>query len=209
MYGTRDAESNLERDWQARIESCGYQGLSLQNLFRREEHRVSGMTHGDRLRGHGAGRSARRSQQQNCRGVQKKKKQKSSVTGQRKASKHCTENCTREAEKLCICTLRDVLVNDLGLEHGSSMPLAVHDVADEEPEPLDQVPSSKYRSCRQNVHCERFLLLELFPSSSDACHLHGSLSVSYHLVESADQIRFCNSAAWIRRDELLWTARSR
>ena len=30
---------------------------------------------------------------------------------------------------------------------------------------------------------------EEFPSSFDACHLHGSLSVSYFLVESADQIR--------------------
>ena len=48
MYGTRDAASKCERDWQEHIKSWGYQlGLGSKNLFRHEEHRVSGMTNGD------------------------------------------------------------------------------------------------------------------------------------------------------------------
>ena len=42
----------------------------------------------------------------------------------------------------------DVLVKDLGLEHGNSVQTpATHDATDEEePEPLDQVQHSKYMS---------------------------------------------------------------
>ena len=41
----------------------------------------------------------------------------------------------------------DVLVKDLGLEQGNSVQTpAVYDVTDEEPEPLDQVRHSEYRS---------------------------------------------------------------
>ena len=41
----------------------------------------------------------------------------------------------------------DVLVKGLGLERGTSLQTpAVHDVTDEEPEPLDQMQTSKYRS---------------------------------------------------------------
>ena len=39
----------------------------------------------------------------------------------------------------------DVLVKDLGLEHGNSVQTPVHDVTDEEPEPLDQMQSSQCR----------------------------------------------------------------
>ena len=50
MCGTRDAASNWERDWPKHIKSQGYQlGLSSKNLFRHEERRVSGTTHGDDL----------------------------------------------------------------------------------------------------------------------------------------------------------------
>ena len=43
--------------------------------------------------------------------------------------------------------LIDVLVKDLGLEHGRLVQTpAVHDVTDQEPEPLDQTQSSQYRS---------------------------------------------------------------
>ena len=48
MYGTRDAASNWKHVWQEHLKSSGYQsGLSSKNVFRREKHRVPGMTHGD------------------------------------------------------------------------------------------------------------------------------------------------------------------
>ena len=48
MYGTRDAASNWERDWQGHVQKWGFQlGLSSKNLFHQKEDRVSGLTHGD------------------------------------------------------------------------------------------------------------------------------------------------------------------
>ena len=48
MYGTRDAASNWERDWQEHVKKWGFQlGLSSKNLFHHTENRVSGLTHGD------------------------------------------------------------------------------------------------------------------------------------------------------------------
>ena len=47
MYGTRDAASNWERDWQEHVRNWGFQlGLSSKNLFHHKEDRVSGLTHG-------------------------------------------------------------------------------------------------------------------------------------------------------------------
>ena len=48
MYGTRDAASNWERDWQEHVKKWGFQlGVSSKNLFHHKENRVSGLTHGD------------------------------------------------------------------------------------------------------------------------------------------------------------------
>ena len=48
MYGTRDADSNWERDWQEHVKSYSFQlGLSSKNLFHRGRNRASGITHGD------------------------------------------------------------------------------------------------------------------------------------------------------------------
>ena len=48
MYGTRDAASNWERDWQGHVLKWGFQlGASSKNLFHHKEDRVSGLTHGD------------------------------------------------------------------------------------------------------------------------------------------------------------------
>ena len=48
MYGTRDAASNWERDWQENIKKWGFPlGLSSKNLFHHKEYKVSGLTHGD------------------------------------------------------------------------------------------------------------------------------------------------------------------
>ena len=47
-YGTRDAASNWERDWQGNVKKWGFQlGLSSKNLFHHKEDRVSGLTHRD------------------------------------------------------------------------------------------------------------------------------------------------------------------
>ena len=43
--------------------------------------------------------------------------------------------------------------------------------------------------CSRRVEFQRNASTKKLPPSFDACHLHGSLSVSYFLVESADQIR--------------------
>ena len=49
----------------------------------------------------------------------------------------------------------DVLVKDLGLEHGNSVQTpATHDVTEEETEPLDQVQHSKYRSQVARFLCQ-------------------------------------------------------
>ena len=48
MYGTRDAASHSEIDWQEHVKKWGFQiGLSSKNLFHHKEDRVSDMTHGD------------------------------------------------------------------------------------------------------------------------------------------------------------------
>ena len=48
MYGTRDAASNLERNWLEHVNSRGFQlGFSSKHLFRQERHQVPGMTHRD------------------------------------------------------------------------------------------------------------------------------------------------------------------
>ena len=48
MYGTRDAASNWERDWQEHVKKWGFQlGLSPKNLFHHKENLVSGLTNGD------------------------------------------------------------------------------------------------------------------------------------------------------------------
>ena len=48
MYGTRDAASNWERDWQEHVKNWGFQmGPSSKKTCFTTENRVSGLTHGD------------------------------------------------------------------------------------------------------------------------------------------------------------------
>ena len=48
MFGTRDAASNWERDWEEHVKKWRFQmGLSSKNLFHHTENRVSVLTHGD------------------------------------------------------------------------------------------------------------------------------------------------------------------
>ena len=57
--------------------------------------------------------------------------------------------------------------------------------------PYHQLPPTSVRRffCSRRVEFQRNASRKKLPSSLDACHLHGSLSASYYLVESADQIR--------------------
>ena len=75
---------------------------------------------------------------------------KSSVTGQLRASKHCSEGYAGVQRGIVYRhdpRHVDVLVKDLGLEEGNYVQTpATHDVTEEEPDPLDQVQHSKCES---------------------------------------------------------------
>ena len=46
-YGTGDAASEWERDWQGHLEKWGYElGRSSRNLFHNKKRKTSGLTHG-------------------------------------------------------------------------------------------------------------------------------------------------------------------
>ena len=48
MYGTRNAASNWERDWQGHLESWGYElERSSRHLLHNKKRKTSGLTHGD------------------------------------------------------------------------------------------------------------------------------------------------------------------
>ena len=150
MYGTRDAASNWECDWQKNVTTWGFQlGVSSKNLFHHKENRVSGLTHGDDF----------------------------VLTGPTKMLKEFENGMTSVypikakiislGSPKCIKTLNkrlhwgkegivyqhdprhiDVLVKDFGLENGNSVQTpATPDVTEEEKsEPLSQVQQHKYRS---------------------------------------------------------------
>ena len=131
MYGTRDAASKWERDWQEHVKSWGVQlGLSSKSLFRQEWHQVSGMRHGDGFVLTGTDRT----------GVYPIKAKLISY-----GSTECVKALNRswhQGKRGIVHHPRhvDVLVKDLGLEQGNSVqPPAMHDVTEGEPEPLDQV----------------------------------------------------------------------
>ena len=48
MYGTRQAPSNLEREWQGHLENWSYELERVsRNLFHNKKRKTSGLTHGD------------------------------------------------------------------------------------------------------------------------------------------------------------------
>ena len=48
VYGTRDAATVWERDWQGHLASWGYElGRSARNLFHNKKRKTLGLTHGD------------------------------------------------------------------------------------------------------------------------------------------------------------------
>ena len=103
------------------------------------------MTHGDDFVVTGP---AHRSQAQHLRSSQQT--EKSSAMGQWKVTKQQNRRVHWQGKRSGAPARSrhiDVLVKDLGLEHGNSVQTpAVHDVTDDEPEPLDQTKSSNHTS---------------------------------------------------------------
>ena len=149
MYGTRDAASKRERDWQGHLESWGYElGRSSRNLFHNKKKKTSGLTHGDGFVVTGTKGS-----------LLELKKQLESVypikasiigAGSTKSIKALNRRiCWRETGILYQHDPRhvDVLVESLGLENGNTVQTPnVDDVKDENPVWLDSEQISKYRS---------------------------------------------------------------
>ena len=145
--------------WQEHFKSWRYQlGLSSKNLFRQERHRVSGRTHGDEFLF--AGLTERLTDFENkMTGVY--------PTMAKLVSYRSTESIKPLSKRLhwgkrAIVYQHDprhvdVLVKNLGLQQGNSVQTpATHDVTAEEPEPLNQVQHSKYKS--QAARCKMFVL---------------------------------------------------
>ena len=132
---------------QAHFNSCVYHlGLSRKNLFRYDGHRVSGLTHGDHFMV--AGPTNRFANLRNkIAGVSPTKV---ISYGSEESFKALNRRLHwRKRGVVCQHDPRhvDVFVEDLGLEHADLVQTpAVLDVTDEEPEPLDQMQSGKYRS---------------------------------------------------------------
>ena len=150
MYGTRDAASNWERDWQEHVKSWGFRlGLSSKNLFHHVENRVSGLTHGDDFVL--TGPTKRLMEFENKMTSVYPIKPKIISFGSPKSIK--TLNRRLHWGRKGIVYQHDprhvdVLVKDLGLEHGNSVQTpATSDVTEEEEsEPLSQDQHQRYRS---------------------------------------------------------------
>ena len=145
MYGTRDAASNWERDWQGHVQKWGLQlGLSSKNLFHHKEDRVSGLTHGDDFV---------------LTGPTEKLKMTSVYPIKAKVISYGSSKSIKTLNRRLHWGKRgimyqhdprhvDVLVKDLGLEHGNSVqtPAAPGALEEEESEPLSQDQHHRYRS---------------------------------------------------------------
>ena len=142
-------------DLQQHIKSWGYElELSSKNLFRHEEHRVSGMTHGDDFVVTG----------QTDRIADLKNKMAWVYTIKTKVISHGSTGSIKTLNRRLHWGKRglvyqhdprhvDVLVKDFGLEHGNLRQFPVHDVTDDIPEALNQTQSS---NC--GAHVARCLL---------------------------------------------------
>ena len=135
MYGTRDAASNWERDWQEHVRNWGFQrGLSSKNLFHHKENRVSGLTHGDDFVLTGPTKKLMEFERKMTRVDPIKAKIISH--GSPKSIKTVNRRL-HWGKRRIVCQHDprhvDVLVKDLGLEHGNSVQTpATPDVMEEE-----------------------------------------------------------------------------
>ena len=135
MYGTRCAASNWERDWQEHAKNWGFQlGLSSKNLFHHKENRVSGLAHGDDFVFTGATKKL----------IELDWKMTSAYPIKAKIISHGSPKSIKTLNRSLHWGKRgnvyqhdprhvDVLVKDLGLEHGNSVQTpATLDVMEEE-----------------------------------------------------------------------------
>ena len=150
MNGTRDAASKWERDWQGHVKDWGFRlGLSSKNLFHHGRNRVSGLTHGDDFVL--TGPTKRLMEFENKMTSVHPIKAKIISYGSSKSIK--TLNRRLHWSRKGIVYQHDprhvdVLMKDIGLEHGNSVQTpATHDATEEEEsEPWSQAQHSKYRS---------------------------------------------------------------
>ena len=138
MYGTRDAASNWERDWQGHVLKWGFQlGASSKNLFHHEEDRVPGLTHGDDFVFTGPTEKLMK--------IEKRMKEVYPISA--KIISHGSSKSIKTLNRRLHWGERgimyqhdprhvDVLVKDLGLEHGNSVqtPAAPNATEEEESE---------------------------------------------------------------------------
>ena len=151
MYRTRDAASKWERDWQEHVNNWGFQhGHSSKNLFHHQANRISGLTHCDDFVLTGSTKKL----------VEFKRKMTSvCLSHQSEDLQLWIAEEHQDAEQDVALGKRglvyqhdprhvDVLVKDLGLEHGNSVqtPAKPDVMEEEESEPLSQVQQQQYRS---------------------------------------------------------------
>ena len=150
MYGRRDAASNWERDWQEHVRNWGFQlGLSSKNLFHHKENRVSGLTHSDDFVLTGPTKKL----------VEFERKMTNVYPIKAKIISYGSQKSIKTLNRRLHWGKRgivykhdprhvDVLVKDLGLEHGNSVqtPATPDVMEEEESEPLSQVQHQQHRS---------------------------------------------------------------
>ena len=135
MYGTRDAASNWERDWQEHVRNWRFQfGLGSKKLFHHKENRLSGLTHGDNFVLTGPTKTLTEFENETTSVYSIKAK----IVGHGSPKSIKTLNRRLHSGKRGFVYQHDprhvdVLVKDLGLEHGNSVQTpATPDVTEEE-----------------------------------------------------------------------------
>ena len=150
MYGTRDAASNWERDWQENVERWGFQlGLSSKNLFHHKEHQVSGLTHGDDFVLTGPTKRLMEFKKEMTKVYPTKAKiisfgSSQSIKTLNRRLHWGREGIVYQHDPRHI----DVLVKELGLENGNTVqtPAAPTTAEEDESEVLNQTQHHRYRS---------------------------------------------------------------
>ena len=142
MYGTRDAASSWERDWQGRLENWE---RSSRSLFHNMKRKTSGLTHGDDFV-RNEGESV---------GAQEAAGERVSNQSEHHGGRFDKEYQSAESVNMLERGIQyqhdprhvDVLVESLGLENGNTVQTPIiDDVKDENPVWLDSEQISKYRS---------------------------------------------------------------
>ena len=176
MYGTRDAASNWERDWQEHVKKWGFQlVLSSKNLFHHKENRVSGLTHGDDFVL--TGPTKRLTEFENEMTSVYPIKAKIISLGSPKSIKTLNRRLHWGKEGIVYQhdpRHIDVLVKDLGLENGNSVqtPATPEVTEEEKPEPPQPRPS------RHNIHRERVVPEDVKSHLAESCQVEEACQAS-------------------------------